>query len=272
MSYCHDCTRQALPGRSRCELCRDRRNKRQAAKRVEDRGYHPPKVRISACSSCGREKIGGSPRCEPCREQWRRKRAPSVGRYAVLCAGSCGRLLRGTASSRPAGERTCHPCRRRRAGLPPDVPGRVSRLRLIGPRPPIACANPVCQRTIKSPRANQKWCARQCRERATPPTATSRERWARKNAKRGPDRGAGWARLRAQVLAEEPDCWICGDEIDPTVKWPAAMCGTGDHVIPLEAGGAHLDRKNVRAAHKVCNQRRHVQWRREQRRMKRAAA
>jgi 5-methylcytosine-specific restriction endonuclease McrA len=103
---------------------------------------------------------------------------------------------------------------------------------------------------------------------------SARPRWLRKNAKRRPDTRAraAWGRLRLQVLAEERDCWVCGDEIDAALRWPHPMCGTGDHVVPLEDGGELLDRANVRAAHRACNQRRHVEWRRARRRAAREAA
>ena len=104
--------------------------------------------------------------------------------------------------------------------------------------------------------------------------APARARNARKNAKRRPAglaASSGWKKLRAQVLAEEPDCWICTDPIDPERRWPHPMSGTGDHVVPLEDGGAILDRANVRAAHRMCNQRRHVESRRAQRAEIRAA-
>jgi 5-methylcytosine-specific restriction endonuclease McrA len=77
--------------------------------------------------------------------------------------------------------------------------------------------------------------------------------------------------LRDRVLAEEPYCWICGDEIDPTLSGRHRMGGTGDHVVPLEGGGTLLDRDNVRAAHNVCNRERHVTWRRGRRAVARTA-
>lgn len=179
------------------------------------------------------------------------------------CA-DCGTLLWSGTGSLAAGQRRCQPCRR--AANPPP-----------GPRGPIGCANLACQRTIEKPHGRQRFCSPRCRHRVTDAHPLARARWARKNAKRRPNTpglaGAGsrWQKLRRQVLTEEPQCWVCGDEIDPELKWPHPMCGTGDHVVPVEAGGALLDRANVRAAHRFCNQQRHVQWRREQRAAGRAA-
>lgn len=85
-------------------------------------------------------------------------------------------------------------------------------------------------------------------------------------------RGQKWRRLRAQVLAEEPNCWLCGDPIDLSLPPQHPMAGQGDHVVPLEDGGAALDRDNVRAAHRTCNIHRHFRWRRERRARIRTAA
>lgn len=197
----------------------------------------------------------------------------ATARLGVPCAGTCGRLLVGNPKSRPAGERMCHQCRRQAWGLDPDQ--RITKPYVPQPpRGPIGCAFLACQQTIERPYGRQKYCSRQCRERAKAGTEKVRARWARKNAKRrlaGVAASGSWPRLRAQVLREEPDCWICGDAIDPAIKSPHPMSGTGDHVVPLEGGGALLDRANVRAAHKTCNERRHVQWRRERRAALRAA-
>lgn len=43
-----------------------------------------------------------------------------------------------------------------------------------------------------------------------------------------------WRKLRARVLAEEPNCW-CG-----------AAADTVDHITPLSLGGARYDRSNLR--------------------------
>lgn len=58
-----------------------------------------------------------------------------------------------------------------------------------------------------------------------------------------------YRKARAQVLAEERTCWICGQPAranDPL---------TADHVIPWIQGGTD-HRSNMRAAHLSCNSRR----------------
>jgi 5-methylcytosine-specific restriction endonuclease McrA len=65
---------------------------------------------------------------------------------------------------------------------------------------------------------------------------------------------AAWKRARRVVLAEEDYCGICGKEVDKSL--PRGLPGSPevDHIIPLEKGGAGLDRKNHMLTHKLCNQ------------------
>jgi 5-methylcytosine-specific restriction endonuclease McrA len=63
------------------------------------------------------------------------------------------------------------------------------------------------------------------------------------------NRGRHHRRVRAQVLAEETVCWLCG--LPPTEQDPL----TFDHVVPLAEGGK-TSRANGRAAHRSCNSRR----------------
>jgi hypothetical protein len=53
-------------------------------------------------------------------------------------------------------------------------------------------------------------------------------------------------------------CHLCGSKIDPKIIHPAEMSATIDHVIPMSKGGAHT-KENVRAAHFICNNRKHAQ-------------
>lgn len=47
-------------------------------------------------------------------------------------------------------------------------------------------------------------------------------------------------------------CWLCGRPI-PEVPWPDPWSFTRDHVVPRSKGGTG-DIKNLRPAHKVCNE------------------
>jgi 5-methylcytosine-specific restriction endonuclease McrA len=47
-------------------------------------------------------------------------------------------------------------------------------------------------------------------------------------------------------------CGICGDPIARFAESPAPLSPSVDHIVPLAWGGEH-SRRNVRAAHLVCN-------------------
>lgn len=47
-------------------------------------------------------------------------------------------------------------------------------------------------------------------------------------------------------------CALCGDLVDPTVRYPSPWSASLDHVIPLSRGGAHIE-SNVQCAHLGCN-------------------
>jgi hypothetical protein len=79
------------------QVCRDCRR--------EYRRAQPRKVITRICADCGDaypNSRGGSVRCPKCRTSPRR---------SVLCAGSCGKMLVGGATSLPAGQRMCLSCR-----------------------------------------------------------------------------------------------------------------------------------------------------------------
>lgn len=76
------------------------------------------------------------------------------------------------------------------------------------------------------------------------PNETSGRRCAEHEAERGSERRersphhavyktAAWAKLRAQVLREEPRCRRCGAPSEHV-----------DHIVPIRAGGAPLERSN----------------------------
>jgi 5-methylcytosine-specific restriction endonuclease McrA len=67
--------------------------------------------------------------------------------------------------------------------------------------------------------------------------------------------------LLAQVRAEEPCCWLCGDPIDLDLNAQTDPWGsTLDHVIPRSTPGftraMALDRDNARHCHRICNAKR----------------
>lgn len=68
--------------------------------------------------------------------------------------------------------------------------------------------------------------------------------------------GAARRRVERQVYREESDCWICGQPVDMTLRWPDPMSRSIDEVVPVSLGGSPFDRANCRLAHLRCNQRR----------------
>lgn len=59
-------------------------------------------------------------------------------------------------------------------------------------------------------------------------------------------------RHRAQIARGKPNCGICGEPIDYTLKYPHPDAYVVDHVIPLAHGGPDT-RANKQAAHNRCN-------------------
>lgn len=47
-------------------------------------------------------------------------------------------------------------------------------------------------------------------------------------------------------------CQLCGDPVDPNLKYPDPMCASVDHIVPLSAGGEH-SYANTQLAHALCN-------------------
>lgn len=57
----------------------------------------------------------------------------------------------------------------------------------------------------------------------------------------------------AEVFARDAwCCGICGQQIDPLVRYPSLESASIDHVLPLIRGGSH-SMDNVQAAHLSCN-------------------
>lgn len=47
-------------------------------------------------------------------------------------------------------------------------------------------------------------------------------------------------------------CQLCGDPVDPSLKYPDLMAATVDHIVPLSRGGEH-SYANTQLAHALCN-------------------
>jgi len=77
-------------------------------------------------------------------------------------------------------------------------------------------------------------------------------------SKRNPRVANGHRRrqLRAQVLAEEDHCWLCGGWVDKELPAGHPMAAEVDEVLPVSLGGNPYDRANCRLAHRLHNQQR----------------
>lgn len=64
-----------------------------------------------------------------------------------------------------------------------------------------------------------------------------------------------YRRRRAALLRPGAVCYLCGNEIDVSLKWPDPLSGTADHVVPFSQGGSNLSH-NLRPAHLDCNRKR----------------
>ena len=82
----------------------------------------------------------------------------------------------------------------------------------------------------------------------------SRSRQAERNVRYS--NGHRRRRVRAQVLAEEDLCHICGQLVDTTLPHGLPDSPEVDEVIPISRGGSPFDRSNLRLAHRLCNERR----------------
>ena len=83
--------------------------------------------------------------------------------------------------------------------------------------------------------------------------------------------GAARRKVRAQVLAEETHCGICGQPVDKTLsmQWgqhsprctdqscpgcvPHPMRPEVDEIVPVHRGGSPYERSNCRLSHRKCN-------------------
>lgn len=62
--------------------------------------------------------------------------------------------------------------------------------------------------------------------------------------------------LRKRVLAHYNDCALCGLPIDKTLPIHDPGAPEVDEIVPVSLGGDPLAWRNVRLAHRLCNQKR----------------
>lgn len=68
--------------------------------------------------------------------------------------------------------------------------------------------------------------------------------------------GAARRKLRRWLKAQGRPCWICGAPIDYSLPAGHPFSFEVDELVPISKGGNPLDKRNVDAAHRICNQRR----------------
>lgn len=68
--------------------------------------------------------------------------------------------------------------------------------------------------------------------------------------------GSARRKLRAWLKVQGRPCHICGQAIDYSLPAGDPLSFEVDEIVPVSKGGDPLDRSNVAAAHRICNQRR----------------
>lgn len=63
-------------------------------------------------------------------------------------------------------------------------------------------------------------------------------------------------KVRAWLRAQGNPCHICGMAIDYSLPAGDPMSFEVDELVPVSLGGSPIDRSNVAAAHRICNQKR----------------
>ncbi len=76
---------------------------------------------------------------------------------------------------------------------------------------------------------------------------SSASRYANGNARR---------KVREWLKAQGMPCHLCGRAIDYSLPAGDPMSFEVDEIVPVSKGGSPIDKGNVAAAHRICNQRR----------------
>ena len=58
---------------------------------------------------------------------------------------------------------------------------------------------------------------------------------------------------KRKIYATQTVCGICGQPVDPALKYPHPMSRCIDHIIPISRGGHPSDLANLQLAHWTCN-------------------
>lgn len=188
----------------------------------------------------------------------------------VLCAGDCGKLLYGSSTSLPAGQRTCRACRKTSEAHTAPAPCKLEHC--TQPAKAKGYCNHHYAKLALPARCKLDDCDNPRHARGM--CRTHYRRWARANglAKSPSDAWsdsrrnvyhsrrashAGATRSDKVMLADllERDaasCSECDQHIDVDLAYPEPMSPSIDHTIPLSRGGEH-SMDNTTAMHLRCN-------------------
>lgn len=242
--YCKidGCDRELIPpyGRGMCSLHYQRWRKHGDPMYVRDRRKWEAECSIDGCEKPTLARGW----CSVHWTRWQRHGSPTARIRGEVVNGcrecpACG--IDKTLSAFPEGRTgTCRDCDARRA--------RIRRTFV-----PWECQSTsefecrTCGETFSGNARNSTFCSREC-FRADYGQRSQRRKQRLSEVERENFK-------RTEIFErDEWRCGICGDPIDPSISWPARMCGVIDHVIPVSRGGSDT-RANVQAAHNRCNAR-----------------
>ena len=63
---------------------------------------------------------------------------------------------------------------------------------------------------------------------------------------------SAWRHIRAQVIAHENICYLCGQKVDKHLK-TGPMRPSVDHVVSRDSGGDLSSMSNLHLVHAICN-------------------
>lgn len=121
---------------------------------------------------------------------------------------------------------------------------------------PVRCSDSECDRGVRAKGlCSMHWrrlARAEGREKADVWDERRRSNWKKRYAL---TRGAPEAESFDYRAIHERDDWvcgICGEAVDPELKWPDPMSASLDHIVPVSQGGVHSP-ANAQCSHLTCN-------------------
>lgn len=194
--------------------------------------------------SSGRPHKYCSERCSTRTQQQTRR----LAHIATLSCANCGGSITGRAKKYCSDS-----CRRAR-----DLA--VHKAKYI-PRPRTVRASPVydiecawCGNTFRTGRKGRVVCSRSCSASLGNTMRFRGEDISHGHRARALHYGARYEPVNPLHVFDRDNwlCALCGDPVDPALKWPNPFSASMDHTVPLSKGGDHL-LANLRCTHLRCN-------------------